>query len=105
MQGDAELAWTNLPSERVHIYSKMWHGAPRWREEPILHPTQKPAALMRWILERWTEPNQLILDPYMGSGPVAQAAADLGRRYIGIELEEQYCAAAVGRLAQQTLPL
>jgi site-specific DNA-methyltransferase (adenine-specific) len=58
---------------------------------------------MRWILERWTEPGDLIFDPYMGSGPVAEACRDLGRRYIGCEIVEDYCRAAVGRLAQGTL--
>jgi len=60
---------------------------------------------MRWIIDRWTEPGDLVLDPYMGSGPVAQACADLGRRYIGVELVEEYCAVAVKRLSQQTLDL
>lgn len=105
MQGDAELAWTNMPSQRVHLFSKVWHGAPRWRAEPVLHPTQKPVDLMRWIIEKWTEPGDLVLDPYMGSGPVAQACAEMGRRYVGVELVEDYCAAAVGRLSQQALDL
>ena len=103
MRGDAELAWTNLPGERVELFSKIWHGAPRWREEPILHPAQKPVALMHWIIDRWTKPGDLILDPYMGSGPVARAAQLLGRRYIGIELVEDYCKAAVNRLAQPSM--
>ena len=105
MNGDAELAWTNFPGQRVHMFSKVWHGAPRWRAEPVMHPTQKPTDLMRWIIDRWTQPGDLVLDPYMGSGPVAQACHELGRRYIGIELVEDYCKAAVSRLAQQTLDL
>jgi adenine-specific DNA-methyltransferase len=59
--------------------------------------------LMRWCLEQFTERADLIFDPYMGSGPVAQACAELGRRYIGCEIVEDYCRAAVGRLAQGTL--
>ena len=50
-----------------------------------------------------TLPVDLVLDPYMGSGPVAQACSDLGRRYIGIELVEEYCRVALSRLKQQTL--
>jgi DNA modification methylase len=60
---------------------------------------------MRWILEKWSKPGDLILDPYMGSGPIARACADLGRRYIGIEIEERYCEIAARRLQQAVLPL
>lgn len=97
----AELAWTNLAGS-VSKYAMQWGGEARGGE-PHLHPTQKPVALMRWIIERWTKPGDLILDPYMGSGPVARAAQLLGRRYIGIELVESYCDAAVNRLAQPSM--
>ena len=42
----------------------------------------------------------LILDPYAGSGPVAEACRDTGRRYVGVELEERFCAALAGRFDQ-----
>lgn len=100
--GDCELAWTNV-GQGIRMFSNVWHGAPRWRAEPTLHPTQKPVTLMRWLVEQFTEPGQLVFDPYMGSGPVAEACRDLGRRYIGCEIVEDYCRAAVGRLAQGTL--
>ncbi len=101
---DAELAWTNLGGT-VRKFTYAWNGVVRQGEKKThgLHPTQKPVALMHWIIDRWTEPGDLVLDPYMGSGPVARACADLGRRYIGIELVEDYCRIAVERLAQQTL--
>ena len=69
------------------------------------HPTQKPEALMRQFIAHTTNPGDLILDPFMGSGTTLRAAKDLGRRAIGIELEEKYCEIAVKRLAQQVLPL
>ena len=97
----AELAWTNCCSS-VRKFSLQWGGEAR-DGEPHLHPTQKPVGLMRWLLQEFTEPGDLILDPYMGSGPVAEACRDTGRRYIGIELEERYCAAAVKRLDQGVL--
>lgn len=97
----AELAWTNLNGS-VSKFAMQWGGEARGGE-PHLHPTQKPVALMRWILERWTAPGDLILDPYMGSGPVAAAAYQLGRRYIGIELVPEYCQVAINRLAQPVL--
>ena len=104
MFADVELAWTNLGGPAIRY--RHWWGVNRASERGYhVHPTQKPVALMRWIVEKWTKPGDLVLDPYMGSGPVARACADLGRRYIGIELVEDYCKVAVSRLAQQTLDL
>ena len=100
---DCELAWSNL-SAGVRCFRHLWKGVLRDSEIGWhVHPTQKPVSLMRWILERWTQPGDLILDPYMGSGPVGKAALDLGRRYVGIEIEERYCEIAVQRLAQGVL--
>ncbi len=102
---DAELAWTNLGGT-VRKFRHLWNGVCRDSEIGFhVHPTQKPVALMRWIVEKWTEPGDLILDPYMGSGPVARACADLGRRYIGIEIVEEYVDAAINRLGQMALTL
>ena len=103
---DGELAWHNM-GKGVHIYHHLWKGPFRDSEngKQRVHPTQKPVALMRWIIEKWTEPGDLVFDPYMGSGPIARACADLGRRYIGVEIVEEYCQAAVDRLRQMTLGL
>jgi site-specific DNA-methyltransferase (adenine-specific) len=98
---DAEMAWCNV-TRRIRIYRQLWAGPMRGHESSFLHPTQKPVGLMRWIITQWTKPGDLILDPYMGSGPVAQACHELGRRYIGIELVEDYCNVAVSRLRQGT---
>jgi site-specific DNA-methyltransferase (adenine-specific) len=70
-----------------------------------LHPCQKPVSLLRYLIQKTTAPGALIADPFMGSGPIARACADLGRRYIGIELEERYCEIAVKRLQQSVLPM
>lgn len=105
---DAELIWTNLGGP-VRTYRQCWRGFTRARDglEPDkhLHPTQKPVNLMMWLLDRFTKPGDLVLDPYMGSGPMAHACRLLGRRYIGIELDEAYCRTTVAfRLQQSVLP-
>jgi hypothetical protein len=65
------------------------------------HPCPKPYDAMRWLVQRL--PGDLILDPFMGSGTTLRAAKDLGRKAIGIEIEEKYCEIAVKRLAQEVL--
>lgn len=67
------------------------------------HPTVKPLALIRKLIQK--HGGETILDPFMGSGTTLRAAKDLGRRAIGIELEERYVEIAVRRLQQQVLPL
>lgn len=69
------------------------------------HPTPKPVQVMRWILQRVSVPDdgRTFIDPFMGSGTTLRAAKDLGRKAIGIEIEERYCEIAVKRLAQGVL--
>jgi DNA modification methylase len=69
------------------------------------HPTEKPEDLMAWIVRVVTDPNEVILDPFMGSGTTLVAAKRLGRRAIGIEMNEAYCEGAAARLAQGALAL
>ena len=68
------------------------------------HPTQKPISLMRWTAGFFTDA-QTILDPFMGSGTTLRAAKDLGRKSIGIELEEKYCEIAANRMSQMVMAL
>jgi len=67
------------------------------------HPTEKPLTLMSYLLSR--APGEPVLDPFMGSGTTLRAAKDLGRKAIGIEIEERYCEIAAERLSQEVLPL
>lgn len=66
------------------------------------HPTQKPIELMRWCIKK-SKATGMICDPFMGSGTTLRAAKDLGRKAIGIELEEKYCEIAAERLRQGVL--
>jgi site-specific DNA-methyltransferase (adenine-specific) len=64
------------------------------------HPTQKPLPLMTMLVSLFTDEGEIILDPFMGSGTTLRAAKDLGRKAIGIEIEERYCEIAAKRMSQ-----
>src|SRR3546814_4389800 len=68
------------------------------------HPTQKPEALLYRILLACTTPGDIVLDPFFGTGTTGAVARRLGRHWIGIEREEDYCEVALARIAA-ALPL
>ena len=63
------------------------------------HPTEKPVSLMRWLVELVTPPGGLVLDPFMGSGSTGVAALLGGRRFSGVELNDDYVQTARNRLS------
>jgi site-specific DNA-methyltransferase (adenine-specific) len=73
------------------------------RKEVRSHPNQKPLAVIKWVLSLAPDSPQTVLDPFMGSGTTLRAAKDLGRKAIGIEIEEKYCEIAANRLRQEVL--
>ena len=119
----AEIVWakdmhTGVPcplaprDERIWIFGE--HGINGLRfettvwDEPVIpnweykeHKNQKPIGLMIRLVS-WLN-GETILDPFMGSGTTLRAAKDLGRRAIGIEIEEKYCEIAAKRLAQKVM--
>ena len=64
-----------------------------------LHPTQKPEALLHRVLLSSSNPGDVVLDPFFGTGTTGAAAKKLGRLFIGIEREEEYVLAALARIA------
>lgn len=101
---DFDTVWINR-KEPGRILRVVWRGICREVEQNqrILHPTQKPLKVMQWVIKMF--PDGVILDPFMGSGTTLRAAKDLGRKAIGIEIEEKYAEIAVKRLQQSVLPL
>ena len=96
---DCEMAWTNLP-KAVRRIRFLWNGCMR-RERDVTreHPTQKPVDVMKWCIEHIPEPhNKTILDPFMGSGTTGVACVNLGRKFIGIEIDPKYFDIAVKRI-------
>jgi adenine-specific DNA-methyltransferase len=94
--------------EQAYVLAK---GSPKMPEQPIDdiqpwvysgnqdHPTQKAVRILTPIIEAFSQPGQLVLDPFAGSGSTLVAAAISGRRYLGVELEQNYCRVACERLA------
>lgn len=91
-----EMAWTNR-DRNTRLIS---HSIGATNGERLGHPTQKPLMVMLWTLRQFPEA-KFILDPFMGSGTTLRAAKDLGRKAIGIEIEEKYCEIAAKRMAQE----
>lgn len=87
--------------KRIHRCSYAINEPPSCDE----HPCSKPIKLWKRILFDRSEKDQTVLDPFMGSGTTLRAAKDLGRKAIGIEIDERYCEIAAKRLAQEVLPL
>ena len=104
---DCELAWTSFKTA-TRIIKYTWNGfiQGNMKEKDYRqHPTQKPLSVMKWILEKYSEDNQTIIDPFMGSGTTGVACKELGRNFIGIEIDKNYFSIAEKRIAQSTQEL
>ena len=69
------------------------------------HPTARSLYLTKWLLSKWSDEGDVVLDPFMGSGTTLLAAKQTGRSAVGIEIEERYCEVAAKRLAQEVMAL
>jgi site-specific DNA-methyltransferase (adenine-specific) len=100
---DCELAWTSFKTA-VRKFKWRWNGMlqedMRHKEERF-HPTQKPVPLFMQILEKYSKPGDLVLDPFLGSGTTAIACLRTGRHYIGIEKHEPYFLKAQERIDKE----
>jgi site-specific DNA-methyltransferase (adenine-specific) len=94
---ECEMAWTNFD-----CVARIYKLNPNNKDGKD-HPTQKPLPLIEWIIANYSTEQNLILDPFMGSGTTLRAAKNLGRKAIGIEIEEKYCEIAAKRMAQTVM--
>lgn len=97
---DCELAWTNL-NKAVRRIQFRWHGMIRDEECERVHPCQKPISVMLWAINHIPKSERAIFDPMMGSGTTGLAAIRAGRRFIGIEREQEHFGNAVARIEQE----
>lgn len=95
----ASLSWGN----KIHLFSHTWTNYVNTKKTD--HPCENPLELYKWCIGIVPESPKTLIDPFMGSGTTLRAAKDLGRKAIGIEIEEKYCEIAARRLSQEVLSL
>lgn len=101
---DCELAWTSFKTA-VRKFKFRWNGMLQENmaeKEVRIHPTQKPVALYRWLLETYAKPGQRVLDTHLGSGSHAIAAHYFGAHLTACEIDADYYAAAMARIKRET---
>ncbi len=108
--GDLSFPWGHS-FEEIYVYGDGWQGprGPNVLTRPTptknnrVHPTPKPVPLMEALIAKC--PPGVVADPFAGSGSTLVAAKVLGRKAVGVELEEKYAEIAAQRLAQDALPI
>ena len=108
---DCELAYCSL-HESTRLFRYMWNGMMQGKSiseghiqqgnkllnEIRIHPTQKPVALLEYLVKTYTQEGETVLDFTAGSGSTAIACLNTNRKFIGIELDKQYFDIAVNRI-------
>lgn len=100
-QGGEAIAIMHRPGRKIWNgggKAAIWrHSVERGEKE---HPTQKPLSLIRELLEQFSQPGHTVLDCYMGGGTTGVACAKLGRKFIGVEIDETHFETACRRIAK-----
>ena len=95
-----ELAWTNCNVPNKIFSATRFNLNIHWGK--LIHPTQKPVALYKWLLHNYAKTGQRILDTHLGSGSSAIAAHYFGCDFVGMEIDKDYFDAAVERFNKET---
>ena len=99
-QADCEIAWTSFKTA-VRKFKYTWNGFRQQdmkNKEVRFHPTQKPVALYKWLLDKYAKDGDKILDTHLGSGSIAIACHDYGFELTACELDTEYYEKAVQRI-------
>jgi site-specific DNA-methyltransferase (adenine-specific) len=100
-----EIAWISWLN-KIDFVDITWHGmlqVDMKNKEHRIHPTQKPVALYKWMLDKYAKPNDKILDTHLGSGSIAIACHDYGFDLTACELDPEYFEAAMKRINNHKL--
>jgi site-specific DNA-methyltransferase (adenine-specific) len=101
---DCELAWTSFKTA-VRKFEFRWNGMLQGdmkNKEIRIHPTQKPVALYKWLLDKYAKQGDKILDTHLGSGSIAIACHDYGFDLTACELDKEYFNKAMQRINNYT---
>jgi site-specific DNA-methyltransferase (adenine-specific) len=93
---DGEMAWTSF--NKVLRIAKIRYKGFLGADKERIHPTQKPVALYKWLLDKYAKPNDKILDTHLGSGSIAIACHDYGFDLTACELDKEYFDKAIKRI-------
>ena len=99
-----ELAWVSWMN-KLDFINITWHGMIQHNmsnKEIRIHPTQKPVALYKWLLDKYAKENDKILDTHLGSGSIAIACHDYGFDLTACELDKEYFDKAIERIKNHT---
>lgn len=101
---DCELAWTSF-DRGTRIFHFMWNGMIQGdmkNKEQKIHPTQKPVALYEWLIAKFANPGDIILDTHVGSASSLIACHNTHHKYVGFEIDKVYYDLAAERLKTET---
>lgn len=105
---DCEYAWMSEGMGVARIYRYLWNGMLQGdmkRKQDRIHPTEKPIALYKWILQNYAKPGYKILDTHLGSGASRIAAWEMGYDFTGYEIDREYFEAQEKRFKAYTAQL
>ena len=97
---DGELAWTSF-TKTAKCFDYPYFGT-NGVDKVRIHPTQKPVALYKWILDNYAKQGDKILDTHVGSASSLIACEDMGFKYVGFEIDEEYYKLGVERIKRHT---